>query len=259
MTDLHWHDTGSGRPLVFLHGGFLDHRMWNDQIPAFAADYRVIAPDARGHGRSPNASGPFRHGDDLAALLRHLNTGPAILIGLSMGGGIAVDVALDHPDLVAAVIVSGAGTSEPEFTDPWTNDVLAEFGALMGTGRAEPAIDAFIAFTTGPSRTLDHVDPEVVRRLYEMMRASFAKHTVGEPKWMMSPPADPWARVPDLTIPLHAVNGDLDSPDHIAMAERAVALAGTGTAHLIEGTAHYPNMERPDRFNALLRDLLQAL
>ncbi|MBO3734946.1 alpha/beta fold hydrolase [Glycomyces sp. NEAU-S30] len=77
MSDLHWHDTGSGRLPVFLHGGFLDHRMWEDQIPAFAADHRVIAPDARGHGRSSNASGPYRHGDDFAALLRHLDTGPA--------------------------------------------------------------------------------------------------------------------------------------------------------------------------------------
>jgi pimeloyl-ACP methyl ester carboxylesterase len=257
MSDLHWHDTGSGRPLVLLHGGFLDHRMWEDQIPAFAADHRVIAPDFRGHGRSPNASGPYRHGDDVAALLRHLDTGPAVLVGLSMGGGIAVDVALDHPDLVEAVIVSGTGTSEPEFTDPWTNDVLDEFGALLGTGRAEPAIDAFMAFTTGPSRTLDDVDPDVVRRLHEMMRDSFAKHTVGEPEFRI-PPERTWERVPGITVPLHAVNGDLDSPDHIALAERAVALAGTGTAHLVEGTAHYPNMERPERFNTILRDLLST-
>jgi hypothetical protein len=66
-----------------------------------------------------------------------------------------------------------------EFTDPWTNDVLDEFGALLGTGRAEPAIDAFMAFTTGPSRTLDDVDPDVVRRLYEMMRTSPPRPALG--------------------------------------------------------------------------------
>jgi pimeloyl-ACP methyl ester carboxylesterase len=260
MTDLFWRDTGSGRPLVFAHGGFLDHRMWDDQIAAFARDHRVIAPDARGHGRSPNAFQPFRHGDDLAALMRHIDTGPAVLIGLSMGGGIAVDVALDHPDLVEAVIVSGTGTgtSEPEFTDPWTNEVLTEFGTHIAAGEAEAAIETFMQFTTGPSRTLDDLDPDVVRRLYEMLRGSFAKHTVGEPKWMI-PPEDTWARVPTLDIPVHAINGDFDSPDHLALADRLVTLAGTGTTTTIEGTAHYPNMERPERFNEVLHDLLSIV
>ncbi|MFG3342908.1 alpha/beta fold hydrolase [Glycomyces sp. NPDC048151] len=258
MTDLFWRDTGSGRPLVFVHGGFLDHRMWEDQIPVFAADHRVIAADARGHGRSPNASGPFRHGDDLAALLRRLDTGPAVLIGLSMGGGIAVDVALDHPDLVEAVVVSGTGTSEPEFTDPWTNTVLAEFGTHMAAGDAEAAIATFMRFTHGPTRTLDDLDPEVVRRLFEMIRGSFAKHTFGEPKWMV-PPEDTWERVPRIDVPVHAINGALDSPDHNGMAERLVALVGTGTARVVEGAAHYPNMERPQQFNDALRDLLRTI
>ncbi|WP_143673523.1 alpha/beta fold hydrolase, partial [Streptomyces griseiscabiei] len=60
---------GPGTPLVLLHGGFTDHRMWRDLVPALvAAGHRVIAPDARGHGASANASRPFRLTDDLAAL-----------------------------------------------------------------------------------------------------------------------------------------------------------------------------------------------
>jgi pimeloyl-ACP methyl ester carboxylesterase len=91
---LAYHDTGTAHPLVLLHGGLLDHRMWDDQIPVLAPLYRVIAPDTRGHGASANASRPFRHADDLAALLRHLDTGPAILARVSVGAGIAVDTAL---------------------------------------------------------------------------------------------------------------------------------------------------------------------
>ena len=128
--------TGTGPPLVLLHGGFLDHHMWDDQISDLASRYRVIAPDARGHGVSANATRPFRPTDDLAALLRHLGTGPAVLAGVSMGAGTAVDTALEHPGLVRALIISGAGTSEPEFTDPWMRDVL---GPKTESGETTPA------------------------------------------------------------------------------------------------------------------------
>jgi NADP-dependent 3-hydroxy acid dehydrogenase YdfG len=156
MNDQFWIDTGAGPPLVFLHGGFLDHRMWEDQIPVFAEHYRVIAPDARGHGRSGNATGPFRHTDDLAALLRRLDTGPAILVGLSMGGGIAIDTALEHPGLVAAVIVSGVGTSEPYFEEPWAQEAFAAMGAAMAAGDPEGAIEAHLRFAAefGPADLL---------------------------------------------------------------------------------------------------------
>lgn len=80
-----YHDAGTGDPVILLHGGFLDHRMWDEQIPVLESRYRVVAPDARGHGASANASRPFRHADDLAALLFHLDIGPAVIVGLSMG------------------------------------------------------------------------------------------------------------------------------------------------------------------------------
>lgn len=258
MNDQFWTDTGAGRPLVLLHGGFLDHRMWDDQIPVFAEDYRVIAPDTRGHGRSANASEPFRHTDDLAALLRRLETGPAILVGLSMGGGIAIDTALEHPELVDAVVVSGVGTSEPYFEDPWSQESFAAMGAAMAAGDPEAAIDAHMRFAAGPGRTLDDLDGDVVRRLYEMARSTFAKHTADEPDWS-TPVADTWARAAEIDVPVHAVNGGADSPDHIGMAERLVGLVGTGRAITLEGAAHYPNMERPAAFNDSLAEILRSL
>jgi pimeloyl-ACP methyl ester carboxylesterase len=251
-------DTGTGRPLVFLHGGFLDHRMWQDQIPVFAKHYRVIAPDARGHGRSANATAPFRHTDDLAELLFDLDTGPAVLIGVSMGAATAVDTALEHPELVAALVVSGAGTSEPYFTDPWTTAILAAWTTAMAAGDKATAVDRFTEFGAGPARSLDDLDGDVVSRLKEMTAGTFAKHSPGEPDWSV-PVADTWDRAAGIAVPVHAVNGALDSPDHLGMAERLVRLAGTGTVTTIEGAAHYPNLERPDEFNAALRRILESL
>lgn len=258
MNDMFWLDVGSGRPLVLLHGGFLDHRMWDDQVPPLAEHYRVIAPDARGHGRSVNATEPFRPTDDLAALLRRLGTGPAILVGVSMGAGVAVDTALEHPELVSALIVSGTGTSEPYFTDPWTTQTFATWTSAMAAGDLDTSVETFIQFAAGPHRTLNEVDPSVVHRLRQMATDTMSKHAVDEPNWLI-PVADTWARATTIDVPVMAINGALDSPDHIGMAERLVRTVTNGRATSIDGTAHYPNMERPDAFNKILGDFLSTL
>ncbi|PBC85974.1 Pimeloyl-ACP methyl ester carboxylesterase [Streptomyces sp. 2133.1] len=258
MSDLFWLDTGTGQPLVLLHGGFLDHRMWGDQIPTLAARYRVIAPDARGHGRSPNATESFRHTDDLAALLRHLDTGPAVLVGVSMGGSIAVDTALEHPELVSAVVVSGAGTSEPSFIDPWTTRTWTAWHAAMADGDLDAAVEAFTLFAAGPHRSLDDLDPKVVDRLREMTLSTLSKHTADEPD-LRIPVRDTWDRAAKIDVPMLAINGAVDSPDHLGMAVRLTNTVANGHAISIDGTAHYPNMEIPDVFNETLEDFLLTL
>ncbi|MFG2289506.1 alpha/beta fold hydrolase [Streptomyces sp. NPDC048595] len=255
---LAYRDIGTGQPLVLLHGGFLDHGMWDDQVPAFASDYRVIAPDARGHGGSTNASGPFRQCDDLAALLHHLDVGPAVLVGLSMGAGIAVDTALEHPDLVRALVVSGAGTNEPEFQDPWVKEMLAEQARALADADAEAWIDAWMRGVAGPHRTLDDVAPHVVRRLRQMLTRTVAKHTSTEPVRLVPVP-DTWTRSAEITVPVLALNGGIDADDLIGMAERLVDTVANGRTATIEGAAHYPNMERPDAFNEILGEFLSAL
>ncbi|MGI5274562.1 alpha/beta fold hydrolase [Nonomuraea sp. CA-218870] len=258
MNDLFWMDAGVGRPVVLLHGGFLDHRMWEDQTPVLATGHRVIVPDARGHGRSANATGPYRLTDDLAALLRHLDTGPAVLVGLSMGGSIAIDTALEHPDLVSAVVVSGVGTSEPYFTDPWTIRAMAAWHGAMAAGDLDASIDSFLLFAAGPHRALDDVDPRVTGRLRQMAEDTMAKHSPGEPHHL-APVTGTWERLPTISVPVLAVNGALDSPDHLGMAARLIDAVPDGRARAVDGAAHYPNMERPNAFNAIIDDFLRTV
>ncbi|MEF3113895.1 alpha/beta hydrolase [Streptomyces chrestomyceticus] len=258
MDDLFWLDTGSGRPLVLLHGGFLDHRMWDRQVPAFATQYRVIAPDARGHGRSANATGPFRPADDVAGLLRHLGTGPVILVGLSMGAATAVDTALEYPELVGGLVVSGAGTSEPYYSDPWTVRTMGAWRAAMASGDLDACVEAFTLLALGPYRGLDDIDAEVVRELRDMKRGTLAKHTSGEGNPIVPVP-DTWERAAGIEVPVLAVNGGIDSPDNIGMAERLVRTVKNGRAVSVDGAAHYPNMERPDEFNEIVGSFLETL
>ncbi|MEU9605885.1 alpha/beta hydrolase [Streptomyces sp. NPDC048057] len=255
---LAYRDCGTGDALVLLHGGFLDHAMWQTQIDFFARSHRVIAPDARGHGGSANATRPFRHTDDVAALLRHLDCAPVVVVGLSMGGGIATDTALEHPDLVRALVVSGVGTSEPDFGDPWTTGVLADFQRALAAGDAAGGIERFLDFAAGPHRTLADVAPEVVHALRQMAWRTLAKHSAGEPVAMV-PVTRTWERLPGIAVPTLALNGGVDSQDHLRMAGRLAREVANGRTAVVERTAHYPNMERPEVFNAILAEFLEGL
>ncbi|WP_335940680.1 alpha/beta fold hydrolase [Streptomyces sp. PTD5-9] len=255
---LAYRDAGEGQPLVLLHAGFFDHGMWGEQIRAFAPHYRVIAPDARGHGASSNATRPFRPADDLAALLRHLDAGPAVLVGVSMGGGTAVDTALEHPELVRAAVVSGVGTSEPYFEDPWSLEVLGEQNGALAAGDIEGWLNGHVRFAAGPHRSLGDVDADIANRLRAMASRTISKHTVGEPDHRVPVPQT-WRRAASIDVPVLAINGALDVSDHIAMAERLVHAVPDGRAVSVENTAHFPNMEEPAGFNALLAGFLETL
>lgn len=252
-------DAGAGVPVVLLHGGTLDHRMWEDQVdPLVAAGYRVVAVDARGHGHSSTATAPFRHCDDVAVLLRALDAGPAVLVGVSMGASTVLDVALEHPGLARALVISGAGTSEPDFRDPWVLRMQADWRRAEEAADAQAWIETFLRLGAGPHRDAVAVDPGVMDRTRAMALDTITAHVPTGPDGHPVAPALPtpvsrtWERLPGVTAPLLAIIGGVDSDDHIAMAERAAELVADGRTATVGGTAHYPNMERPDRFDAIL-------
>lgn len=256
--DLAYRDTGTGDLVVLIHSGFVDHRLYEDQIPALAAHYRVIAPDVRGHGLSANATRPFRWADDIAALLRHLDAGPAVLVGISMGGAIATDTVLEYPELVRAVVPCGAATSEFQYTDPWYQEIRAEYARTLAAGDLDGWLDAFLRVVPGKDRTADDIDPAVARRLREMALHTMAKHRPGEPN-LHVPLTGTWARVPEIEVPVLAVNGSLEPADLVAEAERLARTVRDGRAVTVDGAGHYVNLEQPERFNRILLDFLGNL
>ncbi|MER5461097.1 alpha/beta hydrolase [Streptomyces sp. NPDC002668] len=258
---LAYRDAGprEGRPLVLLHTGFVDHTQFDNLIPDLAQRYRVIAPDARGHGFTANASKPFRQADDLAALLRHLDLdGPAVLVGISMGALIAVDTALEYPELVRALVVSGRGLGEPDLSDPWSSARHEAQQNALAAGDIPGWLDAFVQWMPGPSRTLADVDPEIVRHVQEMALRTLMKHGPDEPNHCV-PVADVAERAKEITVPVLAINGALDAPGTVATADALIRAVPNSRTATIDGVAHYTTMEAPEAFTRILQDFLREV
>ena len=116
-TELYYEDDGAGIPVLFLHGMGLDARMWDDQVTALAGEARLIRPDLRGFGRSPrDSSTAYSHVADLLALLDHLGLDQVVLVGLSMGGMIGLEVVLAAPDRVRSLVLLDSVIDESRST-----------------------------------------------------------------------------------------------------------------------------------------------
>ena len=247
-------------PILFLHGGGLDHSMWRPQLTAFP-DFRVIAPDARAHGDSSTPTGPYRLVDDVIALLDALEVPAVAAVGLSMGGGTAVDLAVEASDRVRALVVSGTGTSTPDFCDPWVLEVFATWQRAVAERSPEAWIAGFERFVHGPHRTIEQVSPDVVALNDAMVRHTLRTHVLpvvarGETPVQPTPVIEVNERRRHIEVPVLALNGAVDADDHLRFARELVDLVPHGVEVLVPDAAHYPNLEHPEAFNATLGDFL---
>ncbi len=251
-------------PLLLLHGGAVDSRMWGPQLGAFP-ERRMLAPEARGHGGSSDADAPYRLVDDVVALLDALEIAQVVAVGISMGGSTAGDLALEHPQRVAGILVGGTGTSEIEFTDPWAVKAFADWRDAESGSSTQAWIDVLQRFTAGPHRTLDQVDPALRDLVQEMARSTLDQHLRLDEQGVPVPPHPPtpvtrtWERVGGLRIPVLALGGELDGDDHRRNGRRLAEATPRGRYVELPGVAHYPNIEDPVAFNAAVRELLGAL
>ncbi len=135
---LYYELVGEGEPLVLVHAGIADSRMWDAQIEVFAQRYRVIRYDMRGFGRTSMVEGPYSHHEDLRGLLDFLDVRWAHLLGCSMGGATVLDFALRYPEKVGALVLVGSAVSgfEGDFEPPgqWNELVAADEAGDLGRG-----------------------------------------------------------------------------------------------------------------------------
>src|SRR4051794_24141984 len=165
---------GRGEPIVPVHSGIADRRMWDPQWASFAAVGRAIRYDARGYGETLPPAGAWSHHADLLDLLDELGVGRAHLVGTSMGAGVAVEAELARPRAVASLFLvapGGAllGDAADSLRQVWHEEIEA-----LDRGDLDAAVEVNLrAWVDGPSRARDAVDPEVRAFVGRMQRDAF--------------------------------------------------------------------------------------
>jgi len=258
---MYYETAGTGNVVVFCHAGFVDRRMWDDQWDEFAARYRVVRFDLRGYGQSDPADAPICRRVDLLRLLEHLAIGRATLAGCSMGGEIALDFALEYPDMVEALILVSSVPSGFALQGEPPRYLLEMIGALEAGDLDRAAELQNRIWIDGSFREPDQVDVRVRQRALEMSRIPLAHNT-----WMAidTQPLNPLApaaaeRLGDVRVPALIVVGELDHSEIGRAAAVMAAAMPNATSEVIPGCAHMPPMEQPARFNQVVLNFLTQM
>lgn len=242
--------------VLLLHAGIADSRMWEPQVaPLEAAGHRVLTPDLRGFGRRPAATEPFSHARDVEMLL----DGPTSVVGCSLGGRVALELALLRPALVEKLVLIAPGLSGWAWSDA-TRTGWAEEEAAYERGDLEGAAEASVRmWVDGPRRSPGQVDPAVRQLARNMVLRSYvldqeALGATAEEEPGLDPPVH--ERLGEIACPTLVLVGDEDVDDLRAIAAHVAAAVSGARLFELQGTAHLPSLERPDEVNRLLLDFL---
>jgi len=243
-------------PIVLCHAGVADRRSWRTLAPLLTDLGGVVALDRRGFGETPPAGEPFSHAADLVAALAALDAGPAWLVGSSMGGGVALDAALEAPERVAGLVLFAAAVSgQPDADDaldPDTEPIDAALGATEDPDEIN-RLEAWL-WLDGPTVPEGRVQgPE--RELVEAMNAIVIAHERDEVSDGASG-VDAWSRLGELQVPVTVAWGALDVPQIIVECAMAAAQIPGAQTVVIEDAAHLPYLERPAEAAAVVRAAL---
>jgi pimeloyl-ACP methyl ester carboxylesterase len=251
-TRLYYEVAGAGSPVILLQGGNLPLEMWDDQFAELARAHRVVRYDARGFGRSAPKSGPYASHDDLLALLQHLGIEKASLVGLSLGGRVAVDFALEHPEMVDRLVLAGPGLSGFAWSnerEPWVDTLVAAYDRRDSVGMALSWLQS--GYMKPAMR-----DSALAARLRELTSLNASMWMQPDSETVLEPPAV--GRLASLRAPTLVIVGSLDISDIQRIVDTLATTVPGARKVVIEDAGHMVNMERPLEFTAAVREFLKG-
>jgi pimeloyl-ACP methyl ester carboxylesterase len=253
-TRLYYEMDGRGHPLVLVHGRSLDTRMWGDQLDVFAKRFKVVRYDVRGYGKSavPTVGKEYSHTGDLKALLNQLGIDYAYVVGLSMGGGIALDFTIEYPEATKALILVDSFLAG--FQD-WSETYRELMQSLMKEAK-EKGIEATrdmwkncLIFKPAYEK------PNVAFRLKQIISDYSGWHFVNpDPLRPLDPPAI--ERLQEIEVPTLIIVGERDLPDFHRIADILNKKIQNSQRITLRGAGHMSNMENPKEFNEAVLSFL---
>jgi pimeloyl-ACP methyl ester carboxylesterase len=236
-------DTGGDRPpILLLHPGIGDSRIWDPLMPELTGTHRVVRYDARGYGRSPAATSEFTLLEDCVAVLDRLGIARAPIVGCSQGGGTALGLALAQPDRVEALILLCPGISG--YDGPEEPEADAAFEAAVKEG-LEAITELGLKLWAAGGSTPDAV---------EQMRSASKAWLSSSQFQREDPPV--YERLGEIAVPASLMIGDLDRPGLIA--SNLASAARIPGCELIEvaGLDHLPPLRVPELVLKQIADTL---
>ncbi len=248
---------GTGPSVVLLHAGVADQRAWADVMPGLnARGADVVAYDRRGFGETPATAAPFRQVDDLLSVLDATTDGPVWLVGNSQGGRVALDVAFEHPDRIAGLVlfapgVSGAPGLEHFGLDDATRAIDEEIDRADESGDLDAVNHLEIRLWLDGPAGLEGRVAGPARELALHMNAIALAAESSDGEGFAAP--DTWAALEEIRLPVTVIWGVLDLPPVIACCRVLVArLANVPEAVELAGVAHLPMLEQPEAVARLI-------
>jgi 3-oxoadipate enol-lactonase len=250
-TKLYYEQMGKGRTIVLVHGGLVDSRLWDDQFKEFAKRYRVIRYDLRGFGKSAATLGSFSPIEDLHALLAFLKVEHATVVGVSLGGMIATDFALEYPETVEALVLVGSGLRGDKRPQ---DKQMAAIYQTAGRDGAETYVEKMMAtpLLAGVRNNLS-----VRSRMKQMMLDNYkALRSLG-PNITKFPELPTIDRLESVRARTLVIVGSEDHPDLRAIADILQSKIPGAQKVVIKGASHHPNIEQPKEFNRIVLSFLR--
>jgi pimeloyl-ACP methyl ester carboxylesterase len=237
-------DHDDGDPLVLVHAGVADARMWEPVLPALTRAHRVVRYDMRGFGATRSMPGPFSDVGDLRALLDALGIARAHVVGASAGGLHALELAATAPERVASLVLLDAALPDIEPSPRLRAFAQAE-EAAVALGHIDKAVEVNVRMWT------EHSTPEVQALVADMQRIAYELQLRegAEPDELDPPVSD---RLAEIAAPAAIAHGDGDVVDFVDVAQRLHAELPAASLHVIEGAGHLPALDRPDAVAQLI-------
>lgn len=247
---------GQGEHVVFLHGVGGNRRNWASQLPAFARYFRVVALDARGYGDSEDYDGDLSisdYADDVVRVLDHLGVDSAHIVGLSMGGNVAMQCALDHPARVRSLVLCDTDRGMQHISEEERLEFLRlRRDPLLSGRKLHEIAPALVDSLAGPHATLEarEVLRESLLRLHKDMYVKSVEATVT---------FDITASVHRIACPTLVVVGEMDRLTPVSESEAICREIRGSRLVVIPRAGHIANVEQPEVFNRVTLDFLLGL